>query len=189
MGLEGGSIAMTQTGRRIASDAANRQYKLLVTALVSTVTLAAVLATGLSLRPALALPLYKKCQRQQHAFLIRLDNVLTVKLMPPAYVKAYVKRNKNDAADAEAICEAVTRPSMRFVPVKDADQQSLLMLHRARSLLVRQRTMLVNALRAHMAEFGMPERFGIVRRGVKFIDFHSYPAEPLSCSPLVCPSF
>ena len=66
--------------------------------------------------------------------------------MPPAYVKAYVKRNKNDAADAEAICEAVTRPSMRFVPVKDADQQSVLMLHRARKLLVRQRTMLVNAL-------------------------------------------
>ena len=78
-----------------------------------------------------------------------------VKLMPPAYVKAYVKRNKNDAADAEAICEAVTRPSMRFVPVKDAEQQSVLMLHRARSLLVRQRTMLVNALRAHMAEFGI----------------------------------
>jgi len=79
----------------------------------------------------------------------------TVKLMPPAYVKAYVKRNKNDAADAEAICEAVTRPSMRFVPVKDAHQQSVLMLHRARSLLVRQRTMLVNSLRAHMAEFGI----------------------------------
>jgi transposase len=78
-----------------------------------------------------------------------------VKLMPPAYVKAYVKRNKNDAADAEAICEAVTRPSMRFVPVKDAEQQSVLMLHRVRSLLVRQRTMLVNALRAHMAEFGI----------------------------------
>jgi transposase len=68
----------------------------------------------------------------------------TVQLMPPAYVKAYVKRNENDAADAAAICEAVTRPSMRFVPVKDADQQSVLMLHRAR-LLVRQRTMLVNA--------------------------------------------
>jgi transposase len=79
----------------------------------------------------------------------------TVKLMPPAYVKAYVKRNKNDAADAEAICEAVARPSMRFVPVKDAEQQSVLMLHRARNLLVRQRTMLVNALRAHMAEFGI----------------------------------
>jgi transposase len=67
----------------------------------------------------------------------------TVKLMPPAYVKACVKRNKNDAADVDAICEAVGRPSMRFVPVKDAEQQSVLMLHRARSLLVRQRTMLV----------------------------------------------
>src|ERR1700712_5839126 len=78
-----------------------------------------------------------------------------VKLMPPAYVKAYVKRNKNDAADAEAICEAVTRPNMRFVPVKDTEQQSVLMLHRVRSLLVRQRTMLANALRAHMAEFGI----------------------------------
>ena len=85
--------------------------------------------------------------------LIKLGH--NVKLMPPAYVKAYVKRNKNDAADAEAICEAVTRPSMRFVPVKDAEQQSVLLLHRARNLLVRQRTMLVNALRAHMAEFGM----------------------------------
>ena len=66
-----------------------------------------------------------------------------------------MKRNKNDAADAAAICEAVGRPSMRFVPVKDAEQQSVLMLHRARNLLVRQRTMLVNALRAHMAEFGI----------------------------------
>lgn len=61
-----------------------------------------------------------------------------VRLMPPAYVKAYVKRNKNDAADAEAICEAVTRPTMRFVPIKSADAQSVLMLHRARHLLVRQ---------------------------------------------------
>ena len=78
-----------------------------------------------------------------------------VKLMPPAYVKAYVKRNKNDAADAAAICEAVTRPSMRFVPVKDVDQQAVLMMHRARNLLIRQRTMAVNALRAHLAEFGV----------------------------------
>ena len=74
--------------------------------------------------------------------------------MPPGYVKAYFKRNKNDAADAEAICEAVTRPSMRFVPVK-ATEQSVLMLHRSRGSLVRQRTMLVNALRAHLAEFGI----------------------------------
>ncbi len=85
-----------------------------------------------------------------------------VRLMPPAYVKAYVKRNKNDAADAEAICEAVTRPTMRFVPVKDAEQQSVLMLHRGRNLLVRQRTMLVNALRAHMAEFGITAPQGLV---------------------------
>lgn len=78
-----------------------------------------------------------------------------VRLMPPQYVRAYVKRNKNDSADAEAICEAVTRPSMRFVPVKTVDQQAVLVMHRARDLLVRQRTMLINALRAHMAEFGV----------------------------------
>ena len=84
-----------------------------------------------------------------------------VKLMPPHYVKPYVKRNKNDAADAEAICEAVTRPTMRFVAVKSAEQQSVLMLHRTRELLVRQRTMLVNAIRAHMAEFGVVARVGL----------------------------
>ena len=78
-----------------------------------------------------------------------------VRLMPPQYVKAYVKRNKNDAADAEAICEAVKRPSMRFVTVKTAEQQSALLMHRGRELLVRQRTMLVNALRGHLAEFGL----------------------------------
>lgn len=78
-----------------------------------------------------------------------------VKLMPPAYVKAYVKRNKNDAADAEAICEAVTRPTMRFVAIKSATAQSILMLHRARHLLVRQRTAQVSALRAHLAEYGI----------------------------------
>ncbi|ANY82111.1 transposase (plasmid) [Microvirga ossetica] len=87
----------------------------------------------------------------------------TVKLMPPAYVKAYVKRGKTDAADAEAICEAVTRPSMRFVPVKSAEQQSVLMLHRMRALLIRQRTMLVNALRGHLAEFGIIVAQGINR--------------------------
>ena len=78
-----------------------------------------------------------------------------VRLMPPQYVKAYVKRNKNDAADAEAICEAVKRPSMRFVPVKTVEQQSALLMHRGRELLVRQRTMLANALRGHLAEFGL----------------------------------
>ena len=75
--------------------------------------------------------------------------------MPPHYVKPYVKRGKNDAADAEAICEAVTRPSMRFVAVKGPEQQVVLMLHRIRELLVRQWTMVVNAIRAHMAEFGI----------------------------------
>jgi transposase len=78
-----------------------------------------------------------------------------VKLIPPAYVKAYVRRQKNDTADAAAICEAVTRPAMRFVPVKSAEQQGVLMLHRVRELLVGQRTALINALRGHLAEFGV----------------------------------
>jgi transposase len=91
--------------------------------------------------------------------LIRLGH--TVKLMPPAYVKPYLRRGKNDAADAAAICEAVTRPSMRFVPVKSAEQQSVLMLHRVRALLIRQRTMLINALRAHLAEFGIVAAQGV----------------------------
>jgi transposase len=78
-----------------------------------------------------------------------------VRLIPPAYVKPYVKRQKNDAADAEAICEAVTRPNMRFVPVKTKEQQSVLVLHRSRDLLMRQRTMILNAIRAHFAEFGI----------------------------------
>src|SRR5215472_13750626 len=79
----------------------------------------------------------------------------TVRLMPPAYVKPYVKRHKNDAADAEAICEAVTRTNMRFVPTKTAEQQSCLVLHRTRHLLIRQQTSLINAIRAHLAEFGI----------------------------------
>ncbi len=78
-----------------------------------------------------------------------------VRLMPAKDVKAYVKRNKNDAADAAAICEAVRRPTMRFVQVKSAEQQSRLTLHRTRDLLIRQRTQLINALRAHMAELGI----------------------------------
>ena len=88
-----------------------------------------------------------------------------VKLMPPHYVKPYVKRNKNDAADAEAICEAVTRPTMRFVDIKTPDQQSTLMVHRTRHLFIRQRTTLINALRAHLAEFGIVA--GIGRLGVE----------------------
>src|SRR5690242_18493290 len=79
----------------------------------------------------------------------------TVRLMPPAYVKPYVKRHKNDAADAEAICEAVTRANMRFVPTKTPAQQSGLVLHRTRHLFVRQQTAVINAIRAHLAEFGI----------------------------------
>ena len=86
-----------------------------------------------------------------------------VRLIPAAYVKPYVKRGKTDAADAEAICEAVTRPTMRFVPVKTAEQQAVLMLHRTRDLLVRQRTALVNALRGHLAEFGIVAPQGMSR--------------------------
>ncbi|MCE2931535.1 MAG: IS110 family transposase [Hyphomicrobiales bacterium] len=78
-----------------------------------------------------------------------------VRLIPPAYVKPYVKRQKNDAADAEAICEAVLRPGMANVPIKSAEQQGCLVLHRSRDLLMRQRTMLLNAIRAHLSEFGI----------------------------------
>jgi transposase len=84
-----------------------------------------------------------------------------VRLMPPQYVKPYVKRNKHDPADAEACCEAVRRPSMRFVPVKTEEQQAVLIMHRTRELLVRQRTQVVNALRGHFAEFGIVEPQGI----------------------------
>src|SRR5215212_3518943 len=84
-----------------------------------------------------------------------------VRLMPAQYVKAYVKRNKTDAADAEAICEAVRRPTMRFVPIKTAEQQAAVLLHRGRERLVRQRTTLVNALRAHLAEFGVVAPLGL----------------------------
>ncbi|MEN8259475.1 MAG: IS110 family transposase [Pseudomonadota bacterium] len=84
-----------------------------------------------------------------------------VRLIPPQYVKPYVKRNKTDAADAEAICEALTRPSMHFVGIKSVDQQAVMALHRVRDLLVRQRTMAINALRGHMAEFGVVETQGI----------------------------
>ena len=88
-----------------------------------------------------------------------------VRLMPAKDVKAYVKRNKNDAVDAEAICEAVRRPTMRFVQIKSVEQQGQLMLHRGRELLMRQRTQLINALRAHIAELGIVAAQG--REGVK----------------------
>lgn len=89
----------------------------------------------------------------------------TVRLMPPAYVKPYVKRHKNDAADAEAICEAVTRANMRFVETKSPEQQSGLMLHRTRHLFIRQQTAVINAIRAHLAEFGIVAPVG--RNGVE----------------------
>ena len=88
-----------------------------------------------------------------------------VRLMPAKDVKAYVKRNKNDAADAEAICEAVRRPTMRFVRIKSAEQQGQLMQHRTRDLLMRQRTQVINALRAHLAELGIVAAQG--DKGVK----------------------
>jgi transposase len=88
-----------------------------------------------------------------------------VRLMPPAYVKPYVKRQKNDAADAESICEAVTRSNTRFVETKTPEQQSCLMLHRTRHLFIRQQTAVINSIRAHLAEFGIVARVG--RRGVE----------------------
>ena len=89
----------------------------------------------------------------------------TVRLMPPAYVKPYVKRQKNDAADAEAICEAVTRANMRFVETKTPEQQSGLVLHRTRHLFIRQQTAVINAIRAHLTEFGIVAPVG--RNGVE----------------------
>ena len=125
------------------------------------------------LRRRQVLPFFKKlpgclvgieaCATAHHWGRQLMDLGHEVKLIPPRYVKPYVKRGKNDAPDAEAICEAVTRPTMRFVAVKSAEQQSVLMLHRTRELMVRQRTMLVNAIRAHMAEFGIVAPVGIPR--------------------------
>lgn len=88
-----------------------------------------------------------------------------VRLMPPVYVKPYVKRQKNDAADAEAICEAVTRANMRFVETKTVEQQSCLMLHRTRHLFIREQTAVINVIRAHLAEFGIVAPVG--RKGVE----------------------
>jgi transposase len=88
-----------------------------------------------------------------------------VRLIPPAYVKPYVKRQKNDAADAEAICEAVTRANMRFVPTKTPEQQSGMVLHRTRHLCMRQQISVINAIRAHFAEFGIVAAVG--RNGVE----------------------
>ena len=130
---------------------------------------------GRQLRRSQMLPFFKKqppclvgmeaCATAHHwaRQLVALGHA--VKLMPPKYVKPYVKRNKNDMADAEAICEVVTRPTMRFVEIKTRDQQSVLMLHRTRQLFVRQRTTLINALRAHLAEFGIVA--GVGRNGLE----------------------
>jgi transposase len=109
-----------------------------------------------------------------------------VRLMPAQYVKPYVKRGKNDAADAEAICEAVTRPTMRFVAIKTPEQQSAMMLHRVRLILCRQRTQISNALRAHLAEFGVVApvgRLGLERLLEVVADprDHRLPAAARSC--------
>jgi transposase len=115
-----------------------------------------------------------------------------VRLMPPRYVKPYVKRQKNDAADAEAICEAVTRPSMRFVEIKTCEQQGTLVLHRVRLMLMRQRVQLSNAIRGHMAEYGLVAPVG--RNGLQRLiailgnpDDERVPAVArVSLAPLVC---
>jgi transposase len=115
-----------------------------------------------------------------------------VRLMPPRYVKPYVKRQKNDAADAEAICEAVTRPTMRFVEIKTCEQQGTLVLHRVRLMLTRQRTQLSNAIRGHMAEYGLVAPVG--RNGLQRLiailgnpDDERVPAVArASLAPLVC---
>ncbi|MCE6967123.1 IS110 family transposase, partial [Cereibacter sphaeroides] len=88
-----------------------------------------------------------------------------VKLIPPAYVKPFVKRQKNDMADAEAIAEAATRPTMRFVAVKSEQQQAMAMAYRTRDLLVRQRTQTINALRGHLAEYGVVAPIGVAHLG------------------------
>ncbi len=111
-----------------------------------------------------------------------------VKLMPPAYVKPYVRRGKTDAADAEAICEAVTRPTMWFVPIKSAEQQSVLALHRTRALLVDQRTQLVNMIRSQLAEFGLVLAKGIqhaLRLVDQLVDGVVPDLPPLACKVVI----
>ena len=113
--------------------------------------------------------------------LIRLGH--DVRLMPPTYVKPYVKRGKTDASDAQAICEAVTRPTMRFVAVKSAEQQAALSLHRTRDLLVRQRTQLVNMIRGLLAEFGIVMPDGVERA----LGLASVPNQRGSAAPGIDP--
>lgn len=112
------------------------------------------------------------CATAHHWARVFLQLGHTVKLMPPAYVRPYVKRSKNDAADAEAICEAASRPNMRFMPIREPEQQSALMLHQARDLLIRQQTMLINAIRSHFAEFGIIAAQGVqnVKKLVEMLD-------------------
>ena len=135
-----------------------------------------------SLKRAQVIPFFSKlppcligmeaCGTSHHWARELVDLGHEVRLMPPAYVKPYVKRGKTDAGDAEAICEAVTRPTMRFVPIKSVEQQAALALHRTRDLLVRQRTQLINMIRGLLAEFGIDIPKGItnalafVRRAV-----------------------
>ena len=112
-----------------------------------------------------------------------------VRLLPPTYVKPYVKRGKTDAADAEAICEAVTRPNMHFVPIKTPAQQAALMMHRSRELLVGQRTALVNALRGHLAELGIIAAQGIRRVAdllAELVDADNTRIPPLARASLNC---
>jgi transposase len=119
--------------------------------------------------------------------LIRLGH--EVRLMPPAYVKPYVKRGKTDAADAEAICEAVTRPTMRFVAVKSCEQQAALSMHRARNLLVKQRTQLVNMMRGLLAEFGIDIPQGLERALLmarQVVDGTTTPDVPVEAVRIVC---
>jgi transposase len=110
-----------------------------------------------------------------------------VRLMAPSYVKPYVQRQKNDAADAEAICEAVGRPTMRFVPVKTAEQQSVMVLHRTRLLLMRQRVRLANAIRGHMAEYGIVAPIGRagLQRLIEMIGDESVPPLARACLRLL----
>ena len=118
------------------------------------------------LREAAAVPGWDRGLRHVASLVARAQGARPYRaLMPPAYVKPYVKRQKNDAADAEAICEAVTRANMRFVETKTPEQQSCLMLHRTRQLFIRQQTSVINAIRAHMAEFGIVAPVG--RKGVE----------------------
>jgi transposase len=128
------------------------------------------------------------CATAHHWARVLLQAGHDVRLIPPSYIKPYLRRQKNDAADAAAICEAVTRPSMRFVPVKSRDQQATLMLHSARELLISQRTALINALRAHFAELGIvvPQGARNVRQLIALLEDEqlSSPAVRVALMPL-----